>query len=301
MSNQHYAPQALLKNFALDTSKRQAYVIKIDLVKLRVKNKTKICLNKEIRAESIKNICSEVNYLNTKFENFDKKFDLIDNQAPSVIKRILSSNDSNKICKFDKEILSKFAAYQYIRGYAARKLVEEISEYLSSTARKILELFNFNIPLLRNDKEHIKESQASLISKADLLIVFLNSLILDIITTKENEPELIIGDSPLLYDATGYGIYVPINPTKCLWFHCQESETPLRSRYLNELQLFASTHHVIARSRETLEDILTNPVSFKELEHLDDSYWKCILETRDSRQCVERQKKLIKSNIEMYF
>lgn len=155
--------------------------------------------------------------------------------------------------------------------------------------------------MLKNDKEYIKEAQASLISKVDMLTVFFNSLRLDIITTKEDEPEFIIGDSPVLYDATGYGIYVPINPTKCLWFHCQESETPLRSRYLNDLQLFASTHHVIARNRETLKNILTNPVLSGELEELDNSYWKCILETKNSSQCIGKYKELIMSNTETYF
>ena len=85
---QHYVPQSLLKNFALDTSKRQAYVIKIDLVRLRIENKESIHHTKEICAESIKKLCSELNYLSTNFKNFDKEFDIVDNQTPPVIKKI---------------------------------------------------------------------------------------------------------------------------------------------------------------------------------------------------------------------
>ena len=215
---QHYVPQSLLKNFALDTSKRQAYVIKIDLVRLRIENKQSINFAKEICPESIKKLCSELNYLSTNFKNFDKEFEIVDRQTPPVIKKILSSNSSNKVCKLDKKILSEFAAYQYVRGRAARQVAEKVfSEHFNYTAiKKYLEPFNASIPLLRDATEHIKELQASLISKADKLTSFFNDLMLDIIIKEEDDAEFIIGDSPTLYDATGYGIYVPINPTKCL-------------------------------------------------------------------------------------
>lgn len=76
MDNQHYVPQALLNNSALVTSKSQVYVIQMDLVRLRVKTKGSICLDKEICSKNIKKLCSEDSYLSTKLENFDKKFDL---------------------------------------------------------------------------------------------------------------------------------------------------------------------------------------------------------------------------------
>lgn len=303
MTNQHYVPQALLKNFAFDSLRRQVYVLKKDLAELHIKRGSKGCLDKVTCVKNIKKICSEFDYLSTKSKNFDNEFAKIDNEAPLVINKILSFNSSNELCEADKEVLAQFAAYQYVRGQASRQIATQVFDNYFNYAgiNDFLELIFPSITVLKKPEEYIKEMQGNCLLEVNKLISFFNSLVLNVVIKEDGPHEFVIGDSPVLYDATGYGIYVPISPNKCLWFHHQEIATPLQSQYLNELQFLASTRHLIAHNQESLNYIFSNSVTSTEIEQLEDSYWKCILETKNSKYCIKKYSSLIESNTGTYF
>ncbi len=65
----------------------------------------------------------------------------------------------------------------------------------------------------------------------------------------------------------------------------ENSSLSLDSRYLNVLQYLSGQRYdgfrLVARSKETLEYVLDNPLTSSEIESLQDLYWKKRYKIRD--------------------
>jgi hypothetical protein len=279
MANQHYVPQSVLKNFTYDKKKKKVFLIYKKNITLNNKG-----LKKIIFSRHISEVCSTENYLRTALRDFDTTFNQIDGDTPIVLGKILTGGvQTLDLCEKDK--LFELVGYQYIRSLPSRDIAQGVID-------------NFVDPSIseKDKKELIKTVQGNLLSKVVNLKKFLQALKLDVVSRNVNEVDFVIGDCPVLYDATGYGIYMPISSDKCLWFHCNESTAPLTVSYINELQFLSAVNHVVASTELTLRNIVDNPVKVEEIEDLNDSYWKCILQTKNSGYCINKYMDLINEN-----
>lgn len=279
MANQHYVPQSILKNFTHDKKKKKVFLIYKKNINLNNEG-----LKKIIFSTHISKVCSTENYLYTALKDFDIIFNKIDGDTPTVLGKILS-NGVQTLNTDEKDKLFELVGYQYIRSRASREIAQEVVDVFANPS--ISE---------QDKKELIKTVQGNLLTKVVNLKKFLQSLKIDVLERQLNEVDFVIGDSPVLYDATGYGIYMPISSDKCLWFHCNESTDPLRVPYINELQFLSAVNHVVSSTELTLRNIVDNPIKAQDIDTLNDSYWKCILLTKNSSDCINKYIDLINEN-----
>ena len=197
------------------------------------------------------NLFHKNNYLP---KDYDDKFREVEPNFPSIIHSLtdigISSIDVDK-----KEQIIKYMAYQVIRCKGVRGIAK--------TKEIHVDAFDVLIDIME----------------------FLGALEFDLITKRDSDPDFVIGDSPILYDPTGFGVYFPVSPQHCFWLHISQSKTPLKPIYINELQYLSAVDHIGAYRKDTLQNILDNPVTESELNDLEDSYWKCVLITKNPDYC----------------
>jgi hypothetical protein len=283
--NQHIVPQSLLKNFRFCEKKGKFYVYTI--IKQKNDGPKTMLLN-------IEQICSKNNYFKTPIINYDKSFKSVEQDIPSIITRLLD-NGVNSLNSEDKRTLLEFIFFQYIRSKAARKVAEYhsnlIKEEHNQTGKKTL---NVNSNFIKSP-DFVKHLHGAILTDNKDILIFLESLKIELKEKKETEPEFVIGDSPVLFDLTGEGVYFPISPIKCLWLHIETSQTPLESKFINQLQFLTAVDHVIASNKDTLTHMINSPLALNDLEKIDNSYWKSILKTQDFEKSVLENKHKIHS------
>lgn len=283
--NQHYVPQFLLRNFHIPENNNQVFVL--------YKNYRETQNYKEkIKVKSVRSICSEQHFLNIGSKdkesplNLDSIFKTIEDKAPSIISKIISSNfDIKFINNKDKKTISEFVASSLVRMYAVRKAAEDaiqeqedhdLSSYLYHDYVKALQ-GSLISPLFTNNIDDEETVMNELIKKFD-------KLELNLIVRNTNKDEFIITDSPVLYNPYGE-TYLPISPNHCLHLHPEYCKIPLPSYYINEFLYMASCQYIIANNENTLTKIDNNKKreynlkdEFKDLENFPNQYWIHLLQ-----------------------
>ncbi|MBD2139458.1 DUF4238 domain-containing protein [Anabaena sp. FACHB-1237] len=268
--NHHYVPESILRNFAY--KKNTVYsLIKIDPLCVVPNNVDNLCQKKGFYEISLgKNddpkLIERINYDIDVFENLD--YDI----AP-ITKKIIETKELKSINSEERDKLIKYTVYQYLRVKSVRDIAKRFW----------------------HDEELIELSHARILTDYDSinsLVNILNNYQLDIINPIIGD-EFVISDSPVLWDATGEGIYFPISPNICLYYHDRKYDLNncLDSICINDLQFRASVKHTIARSESVLHKIKNNEYKdhiVKFFKSGRPSYWKCILETNSSDKCISQ-------------
>lgn len=268
--NQHYVPRSILRNF--------------------VKTQAVFCLMKDqdgkIISSSVDYLCAEKSFysfsLDIEDENtsntldYDKQvFDKIDREIAPVIKKLVEQHNIDVLNDDDRAKLATYVVYQYMRSPA----IKDIAVSLAQNDKDARQIQGLNLL----DGEYIKRLSA-IISNFKLELI--------IATQGVN---FIISDSPVLWDPTAEGIYFPISPDYCLFYQqldndSQSSFNLLDSICINELEFLASVRFNIAKSKDTLQNIWqeAHQSHISNFCQSGTSYWRCILESRNSLHCIER-------------
>jgi hypothetical protein len=152
------------------------------------------------------------------------------------------------------------------------------------------------------EEKYIRQAHGLILIDNFLFDNLSNALVkLNLKTIHANEDhEFIISDSPVLWTPTAEGIYFPISPKHCLCYY-REDTIFLDSILINELEFLGSVRFNIAHS----EDILKHIWNGTHQNHISnfcntkkDSYWKCILSTKNSLACMNYFKKDIHEDFE---
>lgn len=264
--NHHYVHKSILRNF--EHKENTVYsLLQVDGLPIKPIN--------------VKNLCQERNFYTVLVEksddpkiveriNYDiELFQKLDREIAPILKKIIKNEDTKSIDLEERNRLIIYTAYQCYRTKAAKNIIEQFW----------------------NDKNLIDLAHARFLTEdINLVINTLSNYQLDIIKPITGD-EFVISDSPVLWYATGEGIYFPISPNICLYFHDKkyDLDNQLDSICINDLQLLVSVKHTIARSESVLNKIKNNEYQ----EHIAkfyksgrDSYWKCILKTKNSDKCL---------------
>ncbi len=290
--NQHYVPKFLLKNFHIPENDKKVFVLYKNYRETQN-------YRKKIEVKSVRSICSEQHFLNIGSKdkksplNLDSIFTTIENKAPDLISKIISSNlDIKSINPIDRKTISELAAFSLVRMYAVRKAAEDA---IKEQEEQDLNTYLYNNYIIFTDDivVCIRALHASLISQLftnnsdneemviNLLINKFNNLELDLIFTDKDE--FVITDSPVLYNPYGE-TYLPISPKHCLHLHPENCKIPLSFYYINEFLYMASCQYVIANNESILAKINNNVKKeynlqdeFKTLENFPNKYWLQLL------------------------
>ena len=232
---------------------------------------------------NVKNICQENGYYTFDIESEDEPlkridydeevFQKIDWDIASVIRKIIQHGTITNLQVEEKKILVRYTVYQYLRVPAIRNIA-------NSTF---------------NDEQQAKTAHAEALTNNEFIIsklenIFMN-LKLDTIKPMVRD-EFIISDAPVLADPTGEGIYFPISPDICLVYYHPNNNilNCLDSICINELQFLAATQFVVAKSKLILDHIKKgqhkNHIEQILKNSKNNSYWKCILEKKNSILCL---------------
>lgn len=267
--NHHYVPQSILRNFAY--IKQTVYSLRkvenLPIKKINVKN---LC-----QERAFYEIISKVSDDSQKNEtiNYDIYiFEKLDREIAPLVKNIIANEDLKSLTSEGLDKLSAYTTYQYLRCLSARKIGNQFwnDEEIRLAHAAILTDYN------------LVSSVASLLSSYQLNII--NPIA---------GHEFVISDSPVLWDATSEGIYFPISPNICLYYHHQKYglDNCLDSICINYLQFRASVIHTIARSEAVLYQIKNNVYKDHILKFCTfgkASYWKCLLEENNSSECIAK-------------
>lgn len=168
-----------------------------------------------------------------------------------------------------------YVVYQYMRSPA----VKNIAEFLAQNDKDARKIQGLNLL----DEAYIKRI-SGIISNFKLELIRATPGI-----------NFIISDSPVLWSPTAEVIYFPISPDYCLCYQqlnndSQASVDLLDSTCINELELLASVRFNIAKSEDTLQNIWkkTHQSHISNFCQAGTSYWRCILEKKDSSHCIKR-------------
>ncbi|BAZ47990.1 hypothetical protein NIES4103_05950 [Nostoc sp. NIES-4103] len=274
--NQHYVPQSILRNFEFQNDKVYS-LIKVNEEELVISpiNVKKLCQERgfyEKSATSSNN--TQIGKINYDISAFDK----LDSEIAPIFIKIIQNDDLQNLDSNESSKLIEYTVYQYLRVKSVRNIGHQFWD----------------------NEEDIRDGHAEILTDKQFITDVINILSnyqLDIIKPISGD-EFVISDSPVLWDATGEGIYFPINPNICLYYHHKKYglDNRLDSICINELQFSASVKHTIARSESVLHKLKNN-------EHKDHivnfcqsgrpSYWKCILQTRNFEECKIRFKDLM--------
>ena len=268
--NQHYVPRSILRNF--------------------VNTQAVFCLMKDqegkIISSSVDNLCAEKSFysfsLDIKDENtsdildYDKQvFDQIDGEIAPVVKTIIEQHSIDILNDDDRAKLAKYVVYQYMRSPA----VKNIAVFLAQDDKDARQIQGLNLL----DKEYINRI-SSIISNFKLELIRATQGV-----------KFIISDSPVLWSPTAEGIYFPISPDYCLCYQqlgndFKASVNLLDSICINELEFLASVRFNVAKSKDTLQDIWqgSHQSHISNFCQAGTSYWRCILENKNSLHCIER-------------
>lgn len=264
--NHHYVPKSILRNF--EHKENTVYsLLQVDGLPIKPIN--------------VKNLCQERNFYTVLVEksddpkiveriNYDiELFQKLDREIAPILKKIIKNEDTKSIDLEERNRLIIYTAYQCYRTKAAKNIIEKFW----------------------NDKNLIDLAHARFLTEdINLVINTLSNYQLDIIKPITGD-EFVISDSPVLWDATGEGIYFPISPNICLHFHLEkyDIENRLDSICINDLQFLLSVTHTISQSMNVLNKIKNNEHKKHIIKFYSsgrDSYWKCILKTKNSGQCL---------------
>lgn len=267
--NQHYVPRSILRNF--------------------VNTQAVFCLMKDqdgkIISSSVDNLCAEKSFysfsLDIEDENtsntldYDKQiFDKIDGEIAPVIKKIVEQHNIDVLNDDDRAKLATYVVYQYMRSPA----VKNIAVFLAQSDKDARQIQGLNLL----DEEYIKRISG-----------IISNFKLELIRATQGV-NFIISDSPVLWSPTAEGIYFPISPDYCLFYYqldndFQASVDLLDTVCINELEFLASVRFNIAKSEDTLQNIWqgTNQIYISDFCQAGTSYWRCILENKNSLHCIE--------------
>jgi Protein of unknown function (DUF4238) len=247
--------------------------------------------NGKIIRSAVEKICAEKEFYTfsldlddedtgEKFDYDKRTFDEMDGRIAAIAGKIISHNSINLLTNDERENLAKYVAYQFYRSPAIR---------------------NITMPSFI-EKEQVRQAHGLVLLDNVFLEEFSNILVklnLKIINATEHH-EFIISDSPVLFSPTAEGIYFPISPQHCLCYYKKDTIF-LDSILINELEFLVSIKFNIAHS----EDILKSIWSGTHQNHIlsfcnskNDSYWKCILSTKNSWTCMDYFKKDIDEDFE---
>jgi hypothetical protein len=253
------------------------------------------------KSQNIDNVFCQNKYLTTDETDYDQWFNNMDRFFPGIIDNVINKG-IDSLTNIERGEINEFIALQFLRCKAIRSEVDLFlkGEEIQSQKAKYLEFIqDLNIDELLKDpnlnsmfnhlekvfgKDSAKYHHADVFSDSGILIEQLKELNLDLISPKNQSvnEEFVISGSPVLQNPDKPEFYFPISPSKCLWFHTENSSFPLDVRYLNELQFLCGAGYdgfrLVARSKETLEYLLNNPLTQNEMESLQDSYWKKIIQ-----------------------
>lgn len=268
--NQHYVPRSILRNF--------------------VNTRSVFCLMKDqggkIISNSVDNLCAEKSFysfsLDIESENisnildYDKQaFDKIDGEIAPVIKKLVEQHSVDILNDDDRAKLATYVVYQYMRSPAAKN----VAVFLAQNDKGARQIQGLNLL----GEEYIK-CISGIISKFKLELIRATQGV-----------NFIISDSPVLWSPTAEGIYFPISPDYCLCYRqpdndFQASVDILDSICINELEFLASVRFNIAKSEDTLQNIWqgTHQSHISNFYQAGTSYWRCILENKNSSYCIER-------------
>jgi hypothetical protein len=268
--NHHYVPQSILRNF--EHKENTVYsLLQVDGLPIKPIN--------------VKNLCQERNFYTVLMEksddpkiveriNYDiELFQEMDREIAPILKKIIKNEDIKSINLEERDKLIMYTVYQNYRTRAAKNIAAQFW----------------------NDKNLIDQAHAGFLKDYNTMISVANILHnyqLDIINPIL-EDEFVISDSPVLWVATGEGIYFPISPNICLYYHNKkyDLENCLDSICINDLQFRASVKHTISQSESILKKIKNNEYKdhiVKFFKSGKPSYWKCILETNSSDKCISK-------------
>lgn len=232
---------------------------------------------------NIKKLCQERDFYtiniqitedSQKFEkiNYDiELFEKLDSEIAPIIQNIIANRELRSLTSDELDKLIIYTAYQYFRVDSVRKIGNQFWD----------------------NEEDIRLAHAGILKEPGLVNRVANILSnyqLDIINPILGD-EFVISDSPVLWDTTGEGIYFPLNPNICLYYHDEKYglDNCLNSICINDLLFRASVKHTIARSEQVLSKIKNN-VYQKNIAQFcqfgKPSYWKCVLETNDRNKCL---------------
>ncbi|OBQ34032.1 MAG: hypothetical protein AN487_19080 [Anabaena sp. CRKS33] len=268
--NHHYVPQSILRNF--EHKENTVYsLLQVDGLPIKPIN--------------VKNLCQERNFYTVLMEksddpkiveriNYDiELFQEMDREIAPILKKIIKNEDIKSINLEERDKLIMYTVYQNYRTRSAKNIAAQFW----------------------NDKNLIDQAHAGFLKDYNTMISVANILHnyqLDIINPIL-EDEFVISDSPVLWVATGEGIYFPISPNICLYYHNKkyDLENCLDSICINDLQFRASVKHTISQSESILKKIKNNEYKdhiVKFFKSGKPSYWKCILETNSSDKCISK-------------
>ena len=267
-AKQHYVPQSILRNFKFNPgSKNQSS-------KVFVLDKKE----NEVVTSNVKDIACEKDYYNkndsvkTNETDYDSFFDSLDSDIAPIICKIINNQNIDCIDAGEREFLDKFTACQYLRTPAIRK----IAETLNCTDKDKIREYHAQAITGSGSEISILESLATVFNKLQISLV-----------EAHDDNQFIIGDSPVLHDPTANGIYFPISPKYCLFYH-KGNNNPLNVVCINRLIFLASENYIYGNTRKDLENV-SNNLYGHQIDTFctsQDSYWKCILAYTDPSYCI---------------